>query len=462
MTTTVLMIGSVVFATGQTAILPNLVHMRAVFHASVTSLTWTSAGFQVAAAVTAGPLGRLGDMFGKRRLLLVTMGVYAFGAVICLLAPSIGVMIAGRLVMGAGGAVIPLSYSVAREQLKDDDFVRGVAAISATIGSGAAMGLVIGGILSDHATFRWVFALSVAGAVVSMIVIAVYIPQSVERRPARVDAIGVVLLSAGLAVVLIAVSRAPRIGWLSASTLLPIVVGLIVLVAFGAFERRQAYPLIDVPTFLQRPVFLTNAAMFLAGFSFFGGTFIMVLQYVQAPQSTGFGFGLAATKAGLVLVPASLTMWFGSRMAAKLVTSIGTSRTMIAGAVIATLGMAILIVSHHHVADFVIWPMMVFGGNGLMSATAPILIMRDVSASQSGEATGVNSIVRYVGSSIGTQVGAGVLAASAAQHASYPTENGFRLAFLTMAVAGAMAIAVSLMLRPPAIENKGPTTCALD
>ena len=137
MTTTVLMIGSVVFATGQTAILPNLVHMRAVFHASVTSLTWTSAGFQVAAAVTAGPLGRLGDMFGKRRLLLVTMGVYAFGAVICLLAPSIGVMIAGRLVMGAGGAVIPLSYSVAREQLKDDDFVRGVAAISLDCSSGA-------------------------------------------------------------------------------------------------------------------------------------------------------------------------------------------------------------------------------------------------------------------------------------------------------------------------------------
>lgn len=453
-TTFALLTGSLVFAIGQTSLFPAFPQMQKAFHTSVTGVTWTATAFQVMAAVSTGVLGRLGDMFGKRRMLLIVLCTYGLGGVVTATASSIGVAVLGRLVMGVGGAVLPLSYSVARDELPREHFAGGVGLISSTLGVGTGLGLVIGGLICDHTTFRWVFGISVVGAVISVTLVALFVPPSRARTPARVDSVGVVLLSVGLALPLIGVSRASHVGWLAGPTLVLIASGLIVLVVFGVFEMRHPQPLFHVPTFLRPQVLRTDIVMMLSGFAFYGGTFIVLVQFAQVPRSSGFGFGLSATQSGLVLVPGSIGMLVAANFASRLMASIGANRVLLFGAALSTTGISLLIVDHRRLATFATWATLVFLGLGLLSSAAPVLVLRDVPLNRSGEATGVNTIVRYVGSSLGTQVSASVLTASAlTARTSYPSEHGYQVVFALLAVVGVTSMAVASRIPKPADDQ---------
>ncbi len=140
MTLAVLSLGVLAFTLSQTTVAPALPHIQSSLHITESSVTWTLTGYLVAASVMTPILGRLGDMFGKKRLLMVTLAAFAVGSALCALAPSIGVLIAGRVIQGAAGGLFPLSFAIVRDELPSDKVSSSIGIVSSITGSAAAWG----------------------------------------------------------------------------------------------------------------------------------------------------------------------------------------------------------------------------------------------------------------------------------------------------------------------------------
>ena len=258
-------------------------------------MAWTLTGYLLAAAVCTPLLGRLGDMFGKRRMLVISLALFAAGNVVAALGDSLAVIVAGRVLQGAGGGIFPLCFGIVRDEFPPDKVRSSIGLISATAGIGGGLGLVMGGLLVDHASYHWIFWIGAAGAALAAIAAELWIPESPVRTPGRVDVRGAAILAIGLALPLYGIAEANRWGWTSPKTLGLTAAGLVILAAWVAIERRTEAPLADIPTLSRPPVLMTNIATLLTGFGMFG-SFILIPQLAEASTSTGYGFDASATR----------------------------------------------------------------------------------------------------------------------------------------------------------------------
>src|SRR3954452_24853485 len=206
-TLAILAIGALAFALAQTTVIPALTAMQHAFGVSTSDITWMVTAYFLAASVATPVFGRLGDMFGKERFLAVSLAAFAVGSVVCALSNSLGAMIAGRALQGIGGGVFPLSFGIIRDEFPLPRVPTGIALLGATAGIGGAIGLPLGGLLVDQASYHWIFWLSAAMGAAATVTTIRFVPESPVRTPGRVDVAGAVILAAGLSAVLIGISR---------------------------------------------------------------------------------------------------------------------------------------------------------------------------------------------------------------------------------------------------------------
>jgi MFS family permease len=372
---------------------------------------------------------------------------------------NLWVVVAGRVVQGVGGGIFPLCFAIIRDEFPRERVGRSIGLLSAVAGIGGGLGLVLGGVLVDHASYHWIFWLGAAMGLGAALATELLVPESPIRTPARLDLRGAVVLAVGLVLPLIAISQAHDVGWGSARTLVLIGSGLVVLAAFVALERRTPEPLADISALAKPPVLITNLATLLVGFGMFG-SFILIPTLAEAPTSTGYGFGVDATRAGLLLLPGSLAMLALGPLSGILGSRVGNKVPLAIGSFLTAAGLALLAVAHGSQAEVVAFSLVMSAGIGLAFAAMPNLIIEAVPAHQTGEATGLNALVRSVGSSLGSQVSATILAASAV--AGVATDAGFTHAFavsgLVAACAGAAALAIpraGVHLHAPALDEIG-------
>src|SRR4051812_40181188 len=228
-TLAILAVGALAFALAQTTVIPALASMQQSFGVGTSDITWMVTAYFLAATVATPVLGRLGDMFGKERFLAIALGAFAAGSVVSALSDSLGLMIAGRALQGIGGGVFPLSFGIVRDEFPRERVPTGIALLGATAGIGGAIGLPLGGLLVDQASYHWIFWISAAMAVIATLATVRFVPESPVRTPGRVDFAGAGFLAVGLSAVLIAVSRANDWGWTSDRTLGLIAAGFAVL-----------------------------------------------------------------------------------------------------------------------------------------------------------------------------------------------------------------------------------------
>ena len=219
------------------------------------------------------------------------------------------------------------------------------------------------------------------------------------------------MLAIGLSAPLLAISRANEWGWGDPRTLGLFAVGIVVLSFWVWLQRRTPEPLVDIEMLRQPTVAMTNVATVLVGFGMFG-SFILIPQLAEAPTSTGYGFGLDATGAGLLMVPGALVMLVAGPLSGVLGTRFGSRVPLALGAITTSFGLAMLALVHDTQAEIVVWNLVMSTGIGLAFAAMPNLIVEAVSAEETGQATGVNTLVRSVGASLGAQISAAVLAGS--------------------------------------------------
>ena len=448
-TLAILAVGALAYALAQTMIVPALPAIQSDEHVSGETTTWLITAFLVTSCVCMPTLGRLGDMFGKEKLLLVALAVFGLGSLICALgSSSIEVLIAGRAVQGAGGAIFPLTFGIIRDEFPADRVAGSIGLVSATFGIGGGAGLVGAGILVDHVSVAWIFWFSVAMTAVAAWATWRYVPESPVRVPARIDWGGTALMSVALVCVLLGVSQGNAWGWTSGGVLGVIAAGVVVAALFIAYERRVAQPLIDIPLMRERPVWTTNATAFAIGFAMFG-SFILIPQLVELPGASGYGFGRTATVAGLVLLPSSVVMLFAGPASGWLGARFGSRLPLALGTVFTALGYAELAALHATLVEVAFGAALMGIGIALAFAAMANLVVQSVRQDQTGLASGVNMIMRNIGGAVGAQVAAAILTADTILGGRYPAESGFTGAFAMSAVAAVVALGATAVIPRP-------------
>ena len=296
-TLAILTLAGTAFALQQTMVFPALGTFQEEFGASTAWTTWVLTGFLVSGAVLTPILGKLGDQFGKERLLLISLGLFLAGCLGAAFAWNIWSLIAFRVVSGAGGALFPLSFAIIRDEFPPEKVKVGIGLLSAVFGVGGGFGIVLSGVIVDNFSWRLLFLLGSIPVALSIALVHRYVPESPIRSPSRVDVPGAVLLSGGLLSLMVALTEGENWGWGSLRLLGLVVVAAAFFVLWGLVELRSSSPMVDMRMLAHRPVLLTNIATMISGFALFS-CFVLIPTFVETSSARGYGFGASATEIG--------------------------------------------------------------------------------------------------------------------------------------------------------------------
>jgi EmrB/QacA subfamily drug resistance transporter len=446
----VLAAGGLAYALAQTMIVPALPEIQRTFGGDPADATWLLTAFLLTAAVATPLFGRLGDMYGKEHWLLISLGIFGLGSVVSALAGSLGVMIAGRAIQGAGGAIFPLAIGIIRDEFPREKVATGIGTISAMFGIGGGVGLVVAGLLVDGAGVEWIFWLSALAAALACWATWKFVPESPVRVQARIDWLGGVLLSAALATLLLGVSEGNTWGWGSAGVLGLFVASAVLCAVWMRWEWRVGDPLVDLHLMRRRPVWTTNLTAFAIGFAMFG-SFVLIPQLVQTPARAGYGFGASVTASGLFLLPSALVMLFAGPVSGRLGTRFGSKLPLAIGAVFASAGYFWLAWLHDARIDIYLGSVLLGIGIGLAFAAMANLTVEAVPPNMTGIASAINAIMRQIGGAIGAQVSASIVSAHLVLGGRFPAESGYTAAFAMSGAAALVALFVTFAI--PAREE---------
>jgi EmrB/QacA subfamily drug resistance transporter len=452
-TLAVLALGGLAYALLQSAVAPALPEIQRSLHSSESGVTWILTAYLLAASVATPLLGRLGDIHGKERVLVWVLAALAIGTALSALATSLPLMLAGRVIQGAAGGIFPLAFGIIRDEFPRDRVAGGLGLISAILGIGGGLGIVLAGVIVDQLSYHWLFWLPLVLVVVATVATAHFVPESPVKAPTRIAWGAAALLSAGLAAILLAVSEAVTWGWGSVRTLGLTAVGLLVLAAWVRVELDSRQPLVDMRIMRLRGVWTVNLAGFLLGFGMYG-SFILLPQFVEQPASTGYGFGATVTQAGLFMLPSTVGMLVMGPMAGRLERAFGSKPPLIAGVLFASAAFVLLAVAHGADGDIYVASALLGIGIGLSFAAMANLIVVAVPADQTGVATGMNTIMRTIGGALGSQIIASILTANVIAASGLPAERGFTIAFWLGA--GVLLIGVLASLAIPGRRQEEP------
>ncbi|MEJ7791371.1 MAG: MFS transporter [Gaiellaceae bacterium] len=449
LTLAVLVLAGTAFAFQQTMVFPALPEFQRELGGSTAWVTWVLTAFLVSAAVTTPILAKLGDQFGKDRMLLVSLTIFLVGCIGAAAAWNIWSLIGFRALSGAGGALFPLSFAIIRDELPPERVKVAIGLLSAVFGVGGGFGIVLSGVIVDHLSWRLLFVLGSIPVAAALALVHRYVPVSPIRTPSRVDVPGALLLSGGLVTFMVALTEGSDWGWTSGLTVAVGAGSAALFLLWGLVELRSASPMVDLRTLAYRPVLLTNITTLISGFALFS-CFVLLPAFVASPASRGYGFGASATLAGVYLLPSSVAMLVSGPVAGLAGRRFGSKWPLAGGMLI--VAVAALVLSQAHDEPFNVLAASAGLGLGVGAAFAAMvaLIAENVDPREMGVSTGMNTVVRMVGSVVGGQLGAALLTTRTIPGTSLPAESAFTWAFGLSAVAAlaASALALSISRRP--------------
>jgi EmrB/QacA subfamily drug resistance transporter len=444
LTFVVLAAAAAAFSLMQSLVTPVLPIIQHDLHTSASAVTWVLTAWLLSASVATPLLGRIGDMIGKDRTLLVALAAIAVGCLIAALAPNIGVLVVARVLQGLGGAVFPVSFGIIRDEFPAARVPSAVGILSAVIATGGGLGVVLAGPIVGALNWRWLFWIPMAVVTVVGLAARRLVPPSPVRTPGRVNWLAAVLLSGWLVALLLPLSKAPMWGWGSPRTLGMFALAVVLIAAWLTYELRSANPLIDMRMMRLPAVWTTNLAALLFGAAMFA-VYAFLPRLMQTPSSAGYGFGAGVTTSGLLMLPMLVGMAVSGSASGMIAHRIGSKTQLIAGSALTALSCALFALVNDN-RWIVAGTGAIFGlALGLVYASMVNLIVQSVPAHQTGVASGMNANIRTIGASIGTAVVASIVTAHV-QPSGYPAESGYTTSFVLLAVIGLAATAVAFLV----------------
>ncbi|MEU0195105.1 MDR family MFS transporter [Streptomyces afghaniensis] len=454
LTVPVLAFGGILMAVMQTVVVPLLPDLPRLTGASAGTVSWMVTATLLSGAVLTPVLGRAGDMYGKRRVLMAALALMTAGSVLCALSSDIGVLITARTLSGAAAAVVPLSISILRDELPPERRGSAVALMSSTVGIGAALGLPLAAVIVQYADWHTMFWVTGALGATGVTLVWWAVRESPVREPGRFDVPGALGLAAGLVCLLLGVSQGGQWGWGSARVVGLFAGAAVVLALWWWQQLRAEQPLVDLRLVARPRVGLSHVAALLAGFAFYANT-LVTAQLVQAPEATGYGLGLSIVATGLCLLPSGVVMLLLSPVSARISAARGPRVTLALGAAVIAAGYAVRIADSRDLWMIIAGATVVATGTTLAYSALPTLILRAVPAGQTASANGVNVLMRTIGQAGSSAAVAAVLVhhTSPVGGAPVPTLHGYLLAFAMAGAVALVATAVALCIPGDATQD---------
>jgi EmrB/QacA subfamily drug resistance transporter len=389
------------------------------FHSSLSGLQWTIDAYTLVLASLLMLAGSTADRVGRRRIFQIGLTTFSFGSLVCALAPSLGWLIAARVLQAIGGSMLnPVAMSIIRNVFEDPrERARAIGVWGAVFGISLSLGPVLGGALVDSVGWRAVFLVNVPVGLAAIVLTAMFVPESRAPRARRIDPVGQVLVIVALATLTYAIIEGPNNGWLSTETLALFAVAVGAFATLVPYELHREQPLIEVRFFASAP-FSGASAIAICAFAGIGGFLFLNTLYLQLVR------GLSPLDAGLSVLPLAAGTLFVSPLSGRLVSSRGSRLPLVGGSIAvivsgliltqltATTPFALLLVSY-----------LIYGiGFGLLNPPITNTAVSGMPASQAGVAAAIASTSRQVGATLGIAV-LGSLAAGAtagAVGASFP------------------------------------------
>ncbi|MFI6584498.1 MFS transporter [Embleya sp. NPDC050493] len=458
--------GGTLMALMQTVIVPLLPALPGDTGSSPGTVSWMLTATLLSGAVLNPVLGRAGDMYGKRRILVGALAVMTVGSALCAMTTDIGVLITARALQGTAAAVVPLATGILRDELPPHRVGSAVALMSSTVGIGAAAGLPLASIVVQHADWHMLFWVTTGLGVLGVALSWWVVPRSATRTPGRFDVVGALLLTAGLVGVLLAVSKGGDWGWTSPLVLGVGAAGVLVLPIWGWHQLRVREPLVDLRLAARRTVLLPHLAALVTGFAFYAN-WLATVQLVQAPEETGYGLGASALVASLCLLPGGLTMVAMSPVSARLSAARGARSTLVTGALVIAGAYVVRVFTSEQMWSIAAGATLCSVGTGLVYSALPTLVIQAVPSAQTAAATGLNVLMRTIGQALCSTVVAVVLTTvtstlpAGAGGGTYASLDAYRIVF-ALAAAAALAAAVTAAaiprtaIHPAGVEARGP------
>lgn len=448
------------FSMLQSLVSPALPVIQRDLHTTQGTVTWTLTAWLLSASVATPLLGRIGDLAGKKRTLLVALGAVALGSLIAALAPTVGVLIVGRIVQGLGGAIFPLAFGIVRDEFPAERVPSLVGILSAVIAGGGGLGIVLAGPVVQHLDWRWLFWIPLLIIGLAMLAAYRFVPESPTRHPGKVDWYAAAALSSWLVALLLPLSKATVWGWGSGRTIGLFVLAVVLFAGWVTIELRSRNPLIDMRMMRLPAVWTTNLVALLFGAGMFG-VYAFVPQFMQVPSSTGYGFGATVTRAGLLMLPMLVAMAIAGSLSGPIAPRFDVKAQLVLGSAFSLISCVGFAAFHGEP-----WQVAVAGGVfglgiGLAYASMTSLIVQSVPKSQTGAASGMNANIRTIGGSIGTAVVSSIITAHTTAD-GLPGEAGFTDAFVVLAALSAAAMVLALLVpaarrRKAAVEPVAPS-----
>jgi EmrB/QacA subfamily drug resistance transporter len=378
-----------------------LPHIQQALHFSTTSLSWVLNAY----TLTFGGLlllgGRAGDILGRRRVFITGILVFSLASLLGGLATSSGWLLAARALQGVGGAIAsPTALAlIATNFAEGRERNRALGVFAAVSVSGAAIGLLAGGMLTEWLSWRWVLFVNVPIGLLLALAAPRYITES-ERQPGRFDFAGALTSTAGMVALVYGFIRSAQEGWSDTLTIGSFAVAVLLLVAFVSIETRTRQPITPLHMFRNRNRAGSYAIMFALAAAMFGMFFFLTL-FVQNV------LGYSPLRAGAAFLPITAALILTSQIAARSLPRLGPARLMGVGAVLAAAGLLWLsqVSATSGYLDGILGPMLVFGlGMGLLFVPLTIVAVSGVSREESGAASSLLNVMQQVGGSLGLSI----------------------------------------------------------
>ncbi|MFF2503792.1 MFS transporter [Streptomyces sp. NPDC058067] len=367
-------------------------------HVSAGDLNWVNSVFLLVAGISVPLLSRLGDIYGHRRMIRVTMLTVAVGSVIVATADSFTVLLVGRALQGVFACWLPLDFAIVRDRVEKERVGAAIGMLVGALTLGATLGTLGMGLLSREVhDVHGLLLLPVAAIVLCLPVAFRLIPESVTRAVCRIDWTGAALLSAGLAVVMFGMAMAKNADLRTTAAALAL--GALLLALFVRAELRAPQPLVDIRLMARPSMALLYVLSFLTGCVLYGAQTANP-SFFATPRSLGFGFGMSAFGISLLAAVPLVAMAGAGANADRAVRRFGPQRTLVGGFALVAVGYLGMVLAHSAP-----WQLAVLGGIsgvgiGTAIATLPTLLIRHLPADQTGIGTGMYNTLKTLAGSV--------------------------------------------------------------
>ena len=421
-------------------------------HVSLSTAQWLLTAALLTGALATPIMGRLADGPRQRDVILGALAVVLAGCVLAAVSDRFVVVVAGRALQGFGLGLLPVTMAIARRHLSPDKAARTIATLSITVAVGGGLGYPLTGLITQFANFHAAFWFGAVTVGVALVAAAVILPPRTEVPTRRFDVPGAVTLSLGMVGLLVVLSEGGHWGWTSATTVTIVGASLAVVVVWIALELRTDDPLVELRQIRNRSVLTADISGFVICVAMY--LFLPILiEFVQVPPTEGYGFGASLIVSSMVFLPLSVTTFAASRFLGIYERSFGTRSMIPLGSVIFAVSTSFFALEHGELWQAFVASGLAGLGVGLTFAAMPGFIVRAVPRRETGSATGFYQVLRNIGLSVGSALGAAILIAFTHPGHTYPTVGGFRTALLVASGLCLLTAVISYVL--PGAEVNG-------